>query len=569
LLSTTLFRAGGEIGGPDAFPPVCSSLAAGKHGEAVPGGGTLNPAAFSNPATIIGPAVGGAKAAFVSQVNGAARNQGVFVHDGTTLVPIALGCGSLGGSGSTGTCGDPTPLGGTFSGFFTGTVFAPAVNAAGDVLFLAEVVGGSSPRAAFLYRGATGTIVKVAAVGDPSPLGGTFAMIGPGSLDDAGAVAFLASGSTAGPSDVFLWNGASVSKVAAVGDPAPLGSTYLFLGTESFGFQDGTTIPVGPVPDIDAAGNVVFRAITASGRRGIVQRSAGGVSSWKVRDLEPAPGGGTFFDFQGANVNAAGEIAFFADVQLGPSTFTSGWFAGTSGSWRKVLAFGDPIGTGTCNGLAFSRNPMSFLDDDGNVIVWTDVLFPSGNSREQLMVGAPDGSLTLVARRNLATPLGGTYQGFDAWPSIDDHGRGTINASVNGVAGVPSAHFLFDACAAAGATYRNGSGANAACFAALPPVLGSSWSATVDATAHPGATSTVVVAHALASSGTFVAAGEILVDLASPRFLASFVAGSGVVVHGGTIPTTPSLAGVTASLQGLILGGGAELCNAVDVVFGY
>src|SRR5262249_12977607 len=157
-----------------------SALAAGKHGEAVPGGGTLNPVAFANPATIIGPATGGARSAFVAQVSGAARNQGGFVHDGTTPTPIALGCGALGGGGSTGAGGDPTPIGGTFSGFFTGTVFAPAVNANGDVLFLAEVVGGSSSRGLFLYRASSATLVKVAAVGDPSPLGGTFAMVGPG-----------------------------------------------------------------------------------------------------------------------------------------------------------------------------------------------------------------------------------------------------------------------------------------------------------------------------------------------------------------------------------------------------
>src|SRR5688572_7868144 len=252
-----------------AFPPVCRAFAAGRHGESVSGGGTLNPVAFANPATILGLQGASPKSAFVSQVSGAARNQGVFVHDGTTLTPIAIGCGALGGGGSTGTCGDPTPIGGTFSGFFTGTVFAPAVNAAGDVLFLADVRGGSAPRALFLYRSTGAAIVKVAAVGDPSPRGGTFAMVGPGSLNAHGEVVFLASGSSAGPSDVFLWSAGVVSSIAAAGDPEPLGSTYLFLGTESFGFADGTTIPAGPVPDINDAGRVVFRAITSGGRRGI------------------------------------------------------------------------------------------------------------------------------------------------------------------------------------------------------------------------------------------------------------------------------------------------------------
>jgi len=550
-----------------AFPPLCSSLGAGKHGESVPGGGTLNPVAFANPSTIIGPLAGSAKTAFVSQVSGATRNQGVFVHDGTTLTPIAMGCGALGGGGSTGTCGDPTPVGGTFSGFFTGTVFAPAVNAAGDVLFFAEVVGGSSTRGLFLYRAGTATIVKVAVVGDASPLGGTFAMIGPGTVNASGSVAFLASGTTAGPSDIFRWNGASVSKIAAVGDTAPLGGTYQFLGTESFGFVDGTTIPAGPVPDIDDAGDVAFRAITAS-ERGIVLRSAGGSASWLVRDSDASPLGGTFLDFQGPNLNNAGEIAFFADVRLGPGTFNSGWFAGTPGNWRKVLAFGDAVGAGTCNGLAFSRNPMSFLDDAGDVILWTDVLLGGGGSREHILVGAPDGSLTIIAKKNDATPIGGSYNTFDAWPSLDEHGRGSFSAGTPG-SGSLSAHILFTSCPTASATVRNGSGANALCFAALPPVLGSSWSATVDASGHPGATATAISAYALPSSGTFLAAGELLLNLSSPRYFLSVKPGSGLVVHNGTIPNSASLAGVTASLQGLILGGGLELCNAVDVVIGY
>jgi hypothetical protein len=551
-----------------AFPPVCTALAAGRHGESVPGGGTLNPVAFVNPSTIVAPASGSALSAFVSQVSGATRNQGVFLHDGTTLMPIAMGCGALGGGGSTGTCGDPTPIGGTFSGLFTGTVFAPAVNAAGDVLFLAEVFGGSSPRGLFLRQAASGTLVKVAAVGDASPLGGTFAMVGPGSVNGAGQVAFLASGTTAGPSDVFLWNAGTVTSVAAVGDAAPLGSTYQFLGSESFGFADGTTIPAGPTPDLDDAGNVVFRAVTVAGRRGIVRGTAGGTSSWLVRDLEATPVGGTFFDIQGASVNAAGEIAFFADVRLGPSTFTAGWFAGTSAGWRTGLAFGDAVGGGTCNGLAFSRNPMTPLDDDGNLFLWCDVLLPGGGSREHVVVRAPDGALTIVAKGGDPTPLGGTHGTFDAWPSLGATGRGSYSGNAPG-SGVLSAHFLFEACPAARATFRNGSGANATCFQADPPVVGAPWDASVDASARPGTTLTAVFGYALPASGVFLPQGELLVDLASPRVFLSVVAGTGSVSHAGLIPALPGLIGRTATLQGMLVTPPMRFCNAVDVVLGF
>jgi hypothetical protein len=57
--------------------------------------------------------------AFISGVNSASgRNQGVFVSNGSKIQPIVFGCGSGGGGIEHGTCGDQTPIGGTFSGFF-------------------------------------------------------------------------------------------------------------------------------------------------------------------------------------------------------------------------------------------------------------------------------------------------------------------------------------------------------------------------------------------------------------------------------------------------------------------
>ena len=90
-------------------------------------------------------------------------------------------------------CGDASPIGGHFGGFFFGTVFTPDINDAGDVLFFCDVNGGDSRRALFLYQAASGQIVKVAAVGDPSPIGGTFGAVGPGSINNNGKVVFLAS----------------------------------------------------------------------------------------------------------------------------------------------------------------------------------------------------------------------------------------------------------------------------------------------------------------------------------------------------------------------------------------
>lgn len=105
-------------------------------------GGTLNPVAFINPTTVNA----SGRVAFNSQVDGSDRNQGVFVADSDgTISAITIGCGGLGGGGdTTSNCGDASPIGGHFGGFFFGTSFTPDINDARDVLFFCDVNRGTS-----------------------------------------------------------------------------------------------------------------------------------------------------------------------------------------------------------------------------------------------------------------------------------------------------------------------------------------------------------------------------------------------------------------------------------------
>ena len=424
---------------------ICGLASRAAHGQVAPNtnGGTLNPVAFINPTTVNA----SGRVAFNSQVNGSDRNQGVFVADSDgTISAIAIGCGGLGGSGdTTSMCGDASPIGGHFGGFFFGTFFTPDINDAGDVLFFCDVNGGNSRRALFLYRGASGEIVKVAAIGDPSPIGGTFGAVGPGSLNNNGQVVFLAAAVGTTNSDLFMWENGVVTKVAAVGDPAPQGGTFSLLGTESAGFQDGTNIPVGPVPDINDSEQIVFRAIVSGGitQRGIVVRT-GQDDEWYVKVPDPTPIGGTYFDMQAASINNAGQIAFFADYRPTPDTFNSGWFAGAPGTWRKVVIFFDPIDGGQCLGLAFSRNPMQTIDAAGNVVFWANL--DSNGTSDRLVLGLTDGSLLIAARRGDPTPIGGTFGTMDAWPAINGN-IGTVNPATPGAQnGALSAHMVFNHC---------------------------------------------------------------------------------------------------------------------------
>src|SRR5436190_13783367 len=425
---------------------ICGVESRAAHGQVAPNtnGGTLNPLAFANPTTVNA----SGRVAFNSQVDGSDRNQGVFVADSDgTISAIAIGCGGLGGGGdTTSMCGDASPIGGHFGGFFFGTVFTPDINDAGDVLFICDVNGGDSRRALFLYQAASGQIVKVAAVGDPSPIGGTFGAVGPGSINNNGKIVFLASpvGETVN-SDLFMWDNGVVTKVAAVGDPAPEGGTFSGLGTESFGFQDGTFIPTGTVPDINDSDQIAFRAIVSGGitQRGIVVRT-GQVDEWYVKVPDPTPIGGTYFDMQAASINNAGQIAFFADYRPTPETFNSGWFAGAPGNWRKVVVFFDPIDGGQCLGLAFSRNPVQTIDAAGNVVFWANL--DSNGTADRLVLGLRDGHLLIAARRGDPTPIGGTFGSMDAWPAINGN-IGTLNVSTLGAQnGALSAHMAFNHC---------------------------------------------------------------------------------------------------------------------------
>jgi hypothetical protein len=424
---------------------ICSVESRAAHGQIAPNtdGGTLNPVAFINPTTVNS----FGSIAFNSQVDGSTRNQGVFVADSDgTLNAIAIGCGGLGGSGdTTSLCGDSSPIGGKFGGFFFGTVFTPDINDSGDVLFLCDVNGGSSRRALFLYRAALGQIVKVAAIGDSSPIGGIFGAVGPGSLNNSGKVLFLASPAGTTNSNIFMWNDGVVTKVAAIGDPAPGGGTFSLLGTESFGFADGTNIPVGPVPDINDSDQISFRAIVSGGitERGLIVRT-GGVDQWYVKVPDPTPIGGTYLDMQAASINNAGQIAFFADYRPTPDTINSGWFAGAPGSWRKVIVFFDPVDDGQCLGLAFSRNPMQTIDAEGNVVFWTNL--DSNGTSDRLVLSLADGSLLIAGRRGDPTPIGGTFGSMDAWPAVKGD-NGTLNAATPGAqGGALSAHFVFSRC---------------------------------------------------------------------------------------------------------------------------
>jgi hypothetical protein len=124
------------------------------------------------------------------------------------------------------------------------------------------------------------------------------------------------------------------------------------------------------------------------------------------------------------------------------------------------------------------------------------------------------------------------------------------------------------------ATVRNGSRPNRACYGSTSsPVLGSTWTAEIDASHRPPGSLTVLMATSAPYSGLFLRGGELLIRLpamGSQLFFSRAVQSvGGIARHAVVLPPDPALAGLPVYTQAFVLGGPLELCNAIDLVLGY
>lgn len=389
-------------------------------GQAGPEGGRLAGATLPYAATL----GAGGKIAFVSRITGPSRNQAVLVSDGQSLRAIAVGCGGAGGEGAPGSCGDPTPIGGTFAGIFSEPWFAPAMNEAGDVLFLSDVFGGGSSRALFLYRESTGSIETVAAVGGLSPSGVPITEIGPGSLDANGGVVFLArtQPGSGGANEILACDDGVLSLVAAEGGVGPDGP-YLVVSSDLIICHDFTYMPVGPIPIRDVQGRVVhFGGTTTFQSIGLVIQDPGLAPVWLARDHTTTPAGGSFSTFGAPAFAPNGEVYFSAQYSFGSNT-RAGIFAGRPGNLRKILTTFDPIGTSICGALDRSRNPFTWIGRSGEIVLWTRIQHSDQSFGEALVRVRANGVAEILAEPGSPGPTGGVIAELGRFPSIDASGR--------------------------------------------------------------------------------------------------------------------------------------------------
>jgi hypothetical protein len=360
--------------------------------------------------------------------------------------------------------GDATPIGGTFARFKD----RPNIGPAGDIVFLADVAGGSAPQA--IFRAAGGTVSKVVAEGDPTPIGGRFESfrLGRPSPTKSGIVVFGATvvGGRA-PRGVFIASGGSIAKIAAEGDPTPAGGTFKELAVHRSSVNDGGAVAFdaqiaggtagagvfrfsgGAIekvategdsvldgklgrsytrPVINARGHVAFRSsLTGSRSREVVLLWSDGALSSLVRagDIAPGTGGARYHHFMDPDLGERGDVPFRAFLEGGAAD--DGFFVASPQGVVKLVASGDRLPGGVFK--ASSGRPLL---NAGGLVVFQSRLKGQGK-----LVGgygiytAAQGRFAKVVAEGDATPVGGIFQGVSS-ASLNDAGAIAFRAIVAG-----------------------------------------------------------------------------------------------------------------------------------------
>jgi hypothetical protein len=283
-------------------------LTVAREGDRVPGVGRLSgfgkhpTPALSDSGTV----------AFAAALTGGRAVEGIFAWSAGRLRAVA-------------TTGSPAP--GMPSSVLAG-LDVPAVNARGDVVFLATIRRGRESLDAILVS-TGGALRKVVAQGDPAPAGGVFAGFGPPAINARGAVAFAAVvEGKAVPGGVFVASGDRIQMVVGAGEETPIGGIFAKF-SERVGLSDAGVVAFHGMLKFAPVDAAIFAV--EDGRPRVVSRLG-----------DPAPGGGTIAHFGlWPAVGPSGAIAFAASIDGGPSPVAI--LRADGSRLAQVVAVGDTL----------------------------------------------------------------------------------------------------------------------------------------------------------------------------------------------------------------------------------
>jgi hypothetical protein len=356
-----------------------------KSNDSSPFGGTFD--FFFEPASIND----SGQIAFNAFVNGPISANGIYIYSAgqlTVKVPAFT------------TLSDGTQL--AFADF-------PSINGAGEVAFRSQLLG-QVQFGVFVTSG--GNIIAIVSPGQVAPDGGLFSAGFSPALSDTGQVVFVAIEQAVNDA-VFLFSNSQLTRIAGPGDPInqPARFTFPFsfggineAGTvlfEDVTFPGGNSLFTGapgtdivPValanerlPDggslrfffeniaINNQNQVVFNTGGFNGSNDLILESGGQLQSiahGAFLNGDPAPDGGTFFNFGGASINNLGQVAFAGSTFSVPG---QGLYLYSGGQLSVILDDFSPTPLGTVLGT-FS---LPSLNDNGDVVFF-DQPFPQPNA---------------------------------------------------------------------------------------------------------------------------------------------------------------------------------------------
>jgi hypothetical protein len=313
--------------------------------------------------------------------------------------------------------GRPAPNGGSIDRFDVPSqpVVAP-VNARGQVAFYATVLRTPGREGIFLAEG--GRLSKVAALGDPAPGGGTlagFAAAPLPALNAAGHVAFNAQIAGGRATEAILVaSETGLRAITFAGDAAPGVPAGVLVGFNAPALNDNDEV-----------------AFVATVRRG--RETLDVLYFWNGQRLQRlvAEGepllriGGTMDKIGEPALNNGGVVAFPAAILKGP--VVGGVFVAGARSLHLLVRAGDHTAGGAMV-LRFSERVA--IDDEDNV-AFGAYLGGAGGTREAVLRAGSEG-LTEIAVEGAEAPGGGHYVGFGPWPTVAPGGVTAFVAALDG-----------------------------------------------------------------------------------------------------------------------------------------
>jgi hypothetical protein len=316
--------------------------------------------------------------------------------------------------------GDGVPSGdGTFESFSDNV----AINAAGQAVFHASLDDTSFSTDSGLYRLEldTGSITRLAREGNPTPAGGLFKRFEPdlssrrlNMVNASGASVFVKDFYGDGVTSArdfagFTADGNSTGYFAAEGDP--------FAST-----RQGSASLIGlSYATVNDAGDAAFYADLGGifGDEGVYIARSGGIQTIANIDAA-APGGGVFSDFTPVlytPINNAGQVAFWADVDLGVGGDPNRVFRGNGTTTTLIAKFGDPI-PGTDESI-YSIDRYIAMNEAGQVLLAGN----DGPNGDYCLVVGDGISQTFIAIPGTTDPEGDVFDGTIQSYAINDAGQ--------------------------------------------------------------------------------------------------------------------------------------------------